>query len=517
MTVSSARTSSEFSRAELAGDLRHDYSTSAAGAVPADRRRSQYHFIALWVTFAAGFTYLFLGFQYHDAGYSLWKSVGIGALGALAYLAYALPAAYLGSTTGRTHALLTRSIFGSVGSVLVSLLLIGIAAGWTAFAFNLLANLYDGLFSWGHIVLISVLLAVVGITNNLLGFTGITAFARYLVAPVMIAWVLYLVIKGLLDIPSARLDAAPAVPDGSAPMGVLAGISTAIGSVMWGNEPDTWRYGRPRFTWPLVPYVIALAVGLVLFVAGGWMMAELSGAGQYDFGPAFRYTVHYSLFGALWLGAIVATVLQIAINDGNYYEMVNGGQNILGHAPGWRRWYTCVLVTAIAAVFAWRFPHLENGFFKVAGWSAVALPSATVVMCVDVFVLPRVLGLARPLDEVPSWRSAGVGNWPAIVSVAAAVLFGAWGLMLFPGQTSAPDLGLVPVEAWIGAGLLYLGLAAAASRAPGARTLLGYGRPGSPAPAAPAPAAPAPAAPAPAAPAPAAPAPAAPDPSPTEV
>ena len=118
----------------------------------------------------------------------------------------------------------------------------------------------------------------------------------------------------------------------------------AIGSVMWGNEPDTWRYGKPKFFWPAPPMVIAFAVGLVLFVAGGWMMAQLSGAGQYDFGPAFHYTVEYSLFGALWLGAVWPTVLQVAINDGNYYEMINGGQNVVGGMPGWRRWYTCLLM-----------------------------------------------------------------------------------------------------------------------------------------------------------------------------
>src|SRR5438874_3035474 len=101
------------------------------------------------------------------------------------------------------------------------------------------------------------------------------------------------------------------------------------------------------------------------------MMGALSGAGQFDFGPAFRYTVKYSLFGALWLGAIVATVLQVAINDGNYYEMVNGGQNIVGGVPGWRRWYTCLGVTVVAVLAAWWFPHVQNGFFKVAGWSAV--------------------------------------------------------------------------------------------------------------------------------------------------
>lgn len=471
--MTSSSTANEFSRAELAADLDHDYSTSEAGAVPLDRRRSRYHFLALWVTFAAGLTYLFLGFQYHDAGYSLGKATAAGALGAVAYLAYALPAAYLGSTTGRTHALLTRSVFGAIGSVLVSLLLIGIAAGWTAFAFNLLATLYDGLFGWRHVVLISVLLAVVGITNNLLGFTGITAFARYLVAPIMIAWVVYLVVKGLVDIPGDQLRSSP---HGSTSLPFLTGIGTAIGSVMWGNEPDTWRYGKPRFAWPVIPYVVALAVGLVLFVVGGWMMAELSGAGQYDFGPAFRYTVKYSLFGALWLGAVVATVLQIAINDGNYYEMVNAGQNAAGGIPGWRRWYTCAIMAAIAAVFTWRFPTVENGFFIVASWSSIALPCVTTVMCVDRFVLPRITRVSRPMGTVPTWRASGVANWPGIIAVLVAVAFGAWGLGLFPGQASAPTAGLPAVEAWALAGLLYAALAGLAARSPKSAVLLGFGR-----------------------------------------
>ncbi len=473
MAVDSSRPAGEFSREELAKELRHDYSTSDTGVVPLSERRSAFHFVALWVTLAAGFTYLFLGFQYHDAGYSLGRSVAAGALGGLAYLAYALPAAYLGSRTGQTHALLTRSVFGVVGSALVSVLLVGVAAGWTAFAFNLLATLYDGLFGWGHVVLISVILALLGVANNLFGFTGITAFARYLVAPILIVWVLYLVIKGFTDIPGEVLNASPA---GTTELPLLSGIGIAIGSVMWGNEPDTWRYGKPRFTWPVIPYVVAIAVGLVLFVAGGWMMAELSKAGPFDFGPAFRYTVTYSLFGALWLGAVVATVLQVAINDGNYYEMVNGGQNVVGHARGWRRWYTCLVVAVIAALMTWWFPQVENGFFTVAGWSAIALPSATVVMCVDQFLLPRWFGLRRPVDVIPAWRDAGLANWPGIVAVLVAVLFGAWGLGLLPGQESVPDLGLVPVEAWLISGLLYLILAGVVARTSAAGTVLGFAR-----------------------------------------
>jgi purine-cytosine permease-like protein len=454
-------------------EINNDYSTTNDGVVPLTKRRSLYHFTALWVTMAAGFTYLFLGFQFHDAGWSLGRSIGAGALGAVCYLAYALPAAYLGSSTGQTHALLTRSIFGKLGSGLMSVVLILVAAGWTAFAFNLLANLYDGLFGWGHIVAITVVLALIGIVNNVFGFTGITAFARYLVAPLMIIWILYLVIKGLTDVPGDVWSAnAP-----TQQLTLLAGVGLAIGSVMWGNEPDTWRYGRPKFTWPILPYAIALVVGLILFVAGGWMMGYLSNFSAFDFGPAFRYTVEYSLFGALWLGAILATVLQVAINDGNYYEMINAGQNLAGHARGWRRWHTCLIMAALAAVLAWLFPHLENDFFTVAGWSAIALPSATTVMCVDQFILPRVAGLRRRVEHIPTWRAAGFANWPAIVSVLVAMLFGAWGLQLLPGQTSAPNLGLVPVEAWLIAGLLYLGLATLAARTSARTELLALASP----------------------------------------
>jgi purine-cytosine permease-like protein len=472
-TATATPPSANSAETALETSVDHDYSTTDSGVVPLNRRRSRYHFLSLWITLAAGFTYLFLGFQYHDAGYSLLKAVAAGAIGAVAYLAYALPAAYLGSVTGRTHALLTRSILGRIGSAVVSVLLIGIAAGWTAFAFNLLATLYDGLFSWGHVVLISVLLAVVGITNNLFGFSGIAAFARYLVAPLMILWMLYLVIKGLVSIPGPVLGASPA---GETTLPFLAGVGVAIGSVMWGNEPDTWRYGKPKLFWPAPPMLIAFAVGLVLFVAGGWMMAQLSGAGPYDFGPAFRYTVEYSMFGVLALGAVVATVLQIAINDGNYYEMVNAGQNALGGVPGWRRWHTCVLMMLIAVLFSWKFPSVENGFLDITNWSSIALPCVTVVMCVDRFLLPRFVSRPRPMDRVPTWRAAGLANWPGLVAVLVAVAFGAWGLGLFPGQAAAPNVGLPAVEAWVLAGLLYAGLGALAGRGRAAAGLLGYGK-----------------------------------------
>src|SRR5438067_2143952 len=137
--------------------------------VPPGERRSRWDLTALWLTFAGGCTFLFLGFSYHEASYPLARSVAAGALGALAYLAYALPAAHLGATTGQTLALLTRSVLGVAGSALVTVLLVVVAAGWTAVVFNMLASFYDGLFGWGHVALVGAVLAVLGIAANLFG------------------------------------------------------------------------------------------------------------------------------------------------------------------------------------------------------------------------------------------------------------------------------------------------------------------------------------------------------------
>ena len=54
--------------------------------------------------------------------------------------------------------------------------------GWVGFQGNLTVQIWSGLFGWGHVLLIGVILTVAMITNNVLGFTGVASFARYVVA-----------------------------------------------------------------------------------------------------------------------------------------------------------------------------------------------------------------------------------------------------------------------------------------------------------------------------------------------
>jgi purine-cytosine permease-like protein len=118
--VEDLRADLDYERRALDASIRHDYSTGETGIVPLDRRRPMWHFMGLWTTFVAGFSYMFLGFEIHDGGHSLASTVGITALGYALYVVYAMVGSYLGSRTGQTHALLTRSVFGVGGSWLVS-------------------------------------------------------------------------------------------------------------------------------------------------------------------------------------------------------------------------------------------------------------------------------------------------------------------------------------------------------------------------------------------------------------
>jgi purine-cytosine permease-like protein len=463
-----------FEREALDASIRHDYSTSDTGIVPLDRRRPQWHFAGLWTTFAAGFSFLFLGFELH-AGNSIGRVVGITVLGYGLYAAYAMFGAYLGSRTGQTHGLLTRSIFGLGGSWIVCAFVLVAPLGWVGFQAGLMVQIWDGLYGWGHVFTLTLAFAGIMILNNLLGFTGISVFARYLVTPLIILWVVYMVIKAAIT-DSDKLGGTPAGPGFPFWVGVVA----VIGFAMWGNEPDVWRYGKPAFWWALPSYLFA-GFMMLLFVVGGWMMAQLAGSSA-DFAGQMKFISHYSLFGAFWLAWILATISQFAINDGNYYESVNAGQNLVGGWKQWRRWYTCLLVAGGGVIAGWLVNyHYIDGWFKVAGFLAVTVPCATVIMAVDHFLLPRLFNISRPLTKVPAWEETGFINIPAVAALLGAVFFGVTGTAVWPGgwiYASEPNgWGPVPVEAWAMAGILYIaGVAIARSVVPNLRNVLAFSK-----------------------------------------
>ncbi len=458
--------------AELEEEIKHDYSSSHDGIVPLDVRRGTWtHHVPLWVTLYAGFSYMSLGSELYSFGFTMHRLLLIVAVSACCYLAYAVPAAYLGAWRGQTHALMSRSVFGIVGSWLVSALVLVTPLGWVGYQANTLASIWDGLYGWGSVTAIGIVIAVVGITNNVFGFTGITAFARYVAAPVTVLWVVWMVVKALTVTHGSVLNSHAQV---AASTPLVVGIIVAIGFATYGNEPDLFRYAHPRWRAVVPPLAIGLLVGQILFPLAGWILAARIHSA--DFGQGVSEAVSFSLFGVTILAFLLASATQVAVNDANYYESLNAGQNLFGGWHRWRRVYTCLIIAVGGGFMAWWVPQSLTNFFRAVTFLAVAVPSATVIMYTDQLVLPRLLGIVRRLDRVPSWNQAAVANWPGIAALVAAILFGSYGSGIMPGQDGSPKSGwgIVPLEAWALGGVLYVVLAFLVARSEARERILGF-------------------------------------------
>jgi purine-cytosine permease-like protein len=437
----------------LSESVEHDYATSETGVVPLERRRPFLHFLFLMLTLEGGLSSIFVGFTLFDAGFTLPSSILILLGGCGAYLVFATFSAYLGARTGQTHSLLTRSVFGITGSVLITLILVIKDLGWAGFQANLTAQVWDGLFGWGHVLVLGMVIAVGMGINNWLGFSGVATFARRVGAPLLLLWTVWMLIKGVTG-HSELLDAKPETTAG---LSVAQAVTLVLGFAMWGNEADLYRYSKPRLSWSFASIAAALLVGLVMMASAGWLVAGLS-TGR-AFGDSVLATTEYSLFGLGWLAFVVITLTQVALNDGNYYAVVNGMQNLLGGWHRWKRAYAAAVAIAGAVLAAWVIPFVvTDGFFKLAAFGAFAVPCATIIMVVDHFLLPRLLRISRPLTDVPAWRGTAMINVPGFFALVVSILYGAWAseLITIPGTEPWSPLGVPALSAWVLSGVLYL-------------------------------------------------------------
>jgi purine-cytosine permease-like protein len=184
-----------------------------------------------------------------------------------------MPAAYIGSRTGQTHSLLARAIFGKWGAFVVAACLLVMGTGFVGFQSYTTTLIFQGLFGWRNRMLVGLVVTVVCIINNVIGFSGVIAWARYVVTPIVLLWIAYMMIKAFGTEPSSVLGAHPKA---IAPITTYQGIMAILGVCVWGDEPDFWRYGKPSFWWAGWGYAVGLIFGDLLFTLAGWVMAQLA-------------------------------------------------------------------------------------------------------------------------------------------------------------------------------------------------------------------------------------------------
>lgn len=428
--------------------------------VPASRRDSKLKMTLLWVTFQASVSNVYTGYLARSAGLSLGKLMLACAIATAVMVGYGLLAANVGTFTGQAHSVLVRSVLGRSGSGLASVLLVITGMGWYGFQAVFLAQLLQGLFGITHLELWCAAFALVMITNNLVGFRSVSAYARYIAAPILLAWGAYAIIKAFSSAAGPHLFAVPHI---AVTQGLFLTVELLVGVAMFGNEPDIFRYSRRSRDHNIMPLGVGYGLGLLVFPVTGYLMAELSHAST--LGQTMRFFINFSIFGLTALGVIVFTVSIVALNDANLYEAVNAVQNTL--RSRWRAETVVALglVGAVLAVLMERSSSLQTNFFTVAGICAVCLPCATIVMALDVFLLERLSGCRRSPGTadapraVVSWSGASPGNVAGIVAILAGVGVGAWTGGLIPGTAGfdKTNIGIPALEAWSTAIVVYVG------------------------------------------------------------
>ena len=278
-------------------------------------RRSPLTMGLLWVTMVTVFPCVLVGFSWFKSGLSLVQVIACTIIGSLMLLAYSLPAAHIGSVSGRSYCSLIKSVFGKFGNSIVSFNLIWMFIAWYGLAALFLAEGLEGLFQWKlPLAVLAPAFAVAMAFNNFWGFKGVANFARFFAAPMLIVWVFYTLTK-------VTVATSPAVfsePSScSFPLALSMVANFVIGICVWGNEADYWRHGKAKVSHSGVPMSTALLIGVIIFPITGWLVARMTGITEN--GAATAFMNDYSFGGVALIGAIVLTASYFAANDSNLF------------------------------------------------------------------------------------------------------------------------------------------------------------------------------------------------------
>src|SRR5215472_6089328 len=178
--------------------------------VPASARRSNFRMLLTFGSMQLVFGAVLVGYTARFEGFSLGSLIIAMAIAAATMTVYCIGSANVGAVVGQTHAVTTRGIFGTIGSALVSLLLVIDGMGFYLFTVLFVITLGQALLGTIPAVsLITALLAFVMIFNNYFGFTGLQRFAQFVAVPVVALWGLYATIKSFVTVTPQQLAAVP--------------------------------------------------------------------------------------------------------------------------------------------------------------------------------------------------------------------------------------------------------------------------------------------------------------------
>jgi purine-cytosine permease-like protein len=420
-------------------------------AVPLSERRDSVTMGLLWITMVTAFPTVLAGFQFNKDGMSLGQVLWCSVLSCVMLLAYAVPAAMLGAKSGQTYSMLARKTFGRYGAILIAIQMLVIFVAWYGLTALICAESLHGIYSLPiPVVVLAVGIAFAMAFNNFFGFSGVANFARYVAAPSLILWVGYTLVKALGSAPPEVL-ASPA--HCSLPVALTGVSAVVLGFAVWGNEPDYWRYGKPKVTSCLIPMSIALCIGQIIFPTTGWIISKLTGITEY--GAAANFMTNYSFGGVGLIAAIVLTVSLFAVNDSNLYGSINAIESLkkLPH----RIAVTLLAIAGCSMALFLSVSGAAKALESIAALNCILLPMPTVIMMCEWWLVTKLLGGEMPFAKVVNMDEVPAIRWPALISLIFGCAVGIMTAGLIPGL-QALHVGISSVQSWITACILFIPL-----------------------------------------------------------
>jgi len=416
--------------------------------VPLSERRGPLLMGLLWITMVTGFPSVLAGFAWFQYGLTLTQVLICSLISNVILMAYCIPACHIGCVSGQTYALMSRALFGRLGSLFVSINVSWISLAWYGLAAVLLANGLKGVFPIPiDTMWLSVILAFVMSINNLFGFSGVANFAGYLAAPVLIAWIGLTFCKATLNTPPEVFSAPQQIAFSPA----LTIVSTLIiGNSAWGNEADYWRYAKPKLIYTIAPLVVSVAIGQIIFPVTGWMLARETGIT--DFEAASGLMTRYAFGGFAGVSIIAALVLIVTywgLNDANLYASINGVANL----KKFSRKKLTVFLTMIGALAAATLSHNPKSLETVCTVSSDVLPCATVIAVVEWMSARN--KHAPFFARVPNFAELPAVRWSAITAFTAGSLVGICTAGIIPGLDFL-HVGVSSLQAWLTTLVVYI-------------------------------------------------------------
>lgn len=411
--------------------------------VPLHRRYGTFSMGLLWVTMMTTFPTCLLGFEWYRQGFTFSQVLIAVLTGASIVFCYTTVAAYMGALTGLNYALLAKHVFGKIGSKVVCAAWSMLFFLWYAYMAGAMAVALKGLINIPlSVPVLSVIMAVLMSFNNIFGFKGVTNFARYLAAPCLITWIAYTFCKASCAIP-------PAIFAEHGKQSLEAALTTItpliVGACLWGNEPDFWRYAKPQKLGTVVPIMVSVAIGEVLFPLTAWMVGYLGHVSETSAALRFLNSFTFGTNGAL--AATMLVIAYFAVNDGNLYGAINGFENIF-HS---RRGKLLLPLILLSCVLTLLLVNRTDALDMVATFNAFLLPCVTIIIGIEYFLFRSIL---HRVGEDAEFKSV---SWTAIISLATAWCVG----VLTSGtvaHTQALHFGIWPLFAWFAAALVYIPL-----------------------------------------------------------